>query len=755
MLRKSVPRRRVGPAAPLTLLAVAVVAAMALIPMMTPAPRGADTPAADFASARALAHVERIAAEPRPTGSAANARVREYLVGQLAALGLDPRVQDTTAQRVWPSGAHLGGRVHNIRATLPGTGGTGRVLLVAHYDSVVLGPGATDDGMAVATILETMRALTAAQAPHNTVEVLLTDAEEPGQLGAQAFADSPDSGDRARTVVLNLEARGTEGRLVMFETGPHTAAVVPNLTGSLPFTTSTSDEIYEVLPNDTDFTVFKEAGFTGMNFAVVDGSARYDTPLDDLANLSPESLQDMGNAVLAATRALGAAELDLAGAGEITYFTAFGVLLRYPQELGLVLAGLSALGLGAVLWRRRDTARPSQVGAVSGLVLVPVLGSAVLGWLGWQALTLVAPAYANFEFGDPYRPELPTAGFAVLGLVCCAAWLRWVRRRWSAPVVAAAAATWFAVLGLLAAVLLPGAAYLFTWPALFAVAGLALLPAEGSPWRPLALSAAAFPAVALVLPLLVVLLPTVGLALIAVTMLLLALILLPALPAVPRIPRSALAAAVVAGLLLVAAGPLTDRTDAAHPAQLSLSYTKDVDTGATALRSPTPAGEPWLDRQLTGAPETVSETFPGLPTEPLRQGPARDAVIPVPRAEVVEQTAEGEVRTVTLRISPAEAEATAMSVYAATGMTSVRLNGRELPAEDNRDAGNQWRWAMHYVAPDEGFTLTVSFRGAHLPLRLVAWGATVPDAALPARPDAVTWSAGGFGQTQAVRQLTL
>jgi Zn-dependent M28 family amino/carboxypeptidase len=62
-------------------------------------------------------------------------------------------------------------------------------LLAAHYDSVPTGLGASDDGAAVAAMLETLRALRAGSPPRNEVMVLLTDGEEAGLLGATAFVD--------------------------------------------------------------------------------------------------------------------------------------------------------------------------------------------------------------------------------------------------------------------------------------------------------------------------------------------------------------------------------------------------------------------------------------------------------------------------------------------------------------------------------------------------------------------------------------
>src|SRR5262245_42239880 len=61
-----------------------------------PAPVSASAPLTEFSAERALAHVREIAQRPHPAGSADNARVRDYVVAQLRALGLEPQVQEAT-----------------------------------------------------------------------------------------------------------------------------------------------------------------------------------------------------------------------------------------------------------------------------------------------------------------------------------------------------------------------------------------------------------------------------------------------------------------------------------------------------------------------------------------------------------------------------------------------------------------------------------------------------------------------------------
>ena len=63
------------------------------------------------------------------------------------------------------------------------------LALAGHYDTVPTTPGAGDDTSALATMLETARALVAAPILRNDVILIFTDEEEYGQSGAKAFTE--------------------------------------------------------------------------------------------------------------------------------------------------------------------------------------------------------------------------------------------------------------------------------------------------------------------------------------------------------------------------------------------------------------------------------------------------------------------------------------------------------------------------------------------------------------------------------------
>ena len=101
--------------------------------------------------------------------------------------------------------------VRNVLARIPGSQPGGpAVLVTAHYDSREIALGAGDDGSGVVTILETLRALGTGPQLRNDLIVLITDAEEPGLLGARAFVDEhPWMADVA--LVVSIEMRGGGG----------------------------------------------------------------------------------------------------------------------------------------------------------------------------------------------------------------------------------------------------------------------------------------------------------------------------------------------------------------------------------------------------------------------------------------------------------------------------------------------------------------------------------------------------------------
>ncbi|MGE5828681.1 MAG: M28 family peptidase [Micromonosporaceae bacterium] len=720
------------------LVLLGALAALSLANIMAPAPRGTQTPPTEFSAARAFAHDQRVAARTHVAGSPANDEVRDYLVSTLRGLGLTTEVQDAVGAS--PDGDGDGGsvsmaRVRNVVAALPGTASTGRVFLVAHYDSVQNGPGGSDDGAGVSAILETARAMTAGPRPGNDIIFVLTDAEEACLCGAEAFAGQHRLA-AGGGVVLNLEARGSGGPVIMFETSTGNARLVDVFAAHAPHPVGTSFavEVYRILPNDTDFTRFlQRGGFTGLNSAFIDGSAAYHTPQDTPSMMDQASLQQHGANALALARAFGAADLatlSQPGAFDATYFPVPGLLVRYPGWLVWPLAALAVFAVAALAWalRGRGELTLPRTAAAFGLTLVPLLLAPVAAQLLWLGLVALRPGYA--EMIDPWRPGwFRVAVLGLVGLVLFG-WYALSRRRIGPAALAVGALAWLAGLGVGLAAMTPGGSYLAALPALAGAGagliGLAVRPAWG---RLAAQVAGAAVAVLILAPTVVLFFPALGLATggaAAFFAVLLGLALLPVLewifPAADaqreRARRwwAAAPAVVSAGLALVGviAGLAGDRFDAARPAPSQLMYALDADSGQALWVSAEAAPSGWTDGYVGGcarltdcnATADISERFPTLGG--LRAtGPAQAATLPAPELRVVADTTSGGVRRLIVTLRPQRSvRLVFLGVQAGPRVVSATVAGRPVPV-----GSGPFRVLFH-APPPEGVTFQLVLAGS-------------------------------------------
>jgi hypothetical protein len=209
------------------------------------------------------------------------------------------------------------------------------LVLATHYDSCLNGPGAGDAGACVAAVAETGRLLSLQNDQwKRPIWLLFTDGEEAGLLGAKHFTENhPLSGQRP--LVLNFDARGTAGPVLMYETHPGNSDAVSNWVNSIArpqITGSLFTAIYRLLPNGTDFTVFHQTGWQGFNFAIIDGAHRYHEQDDTFANLDPRSVQHFGeHALKLSTRIASDAEELSASTENAVFFDLLGLfVVHYP-----------------------------------------------------------------------------------------------------------------------------------------------------------------------------------------------------------------------------------------------------------------------------------------------------------------------------------------------------------------------------------------------------------------------------------------
>lgn len=531
---------------------------LAVWSVQTPRPADVEAPAGAFSAARALDDVRQIAQRPHPVGSADHARVEAYLTQRMAALGLSPEVHtgplsEGSVRRLARWDILVGPEVEarNLVGVLPGLDrGEKPVLLMAHYDSVAGSPGAADDAAGVAAILETVRALKARGPLRRDVVVLITDAEELGLDGARAFFGGHPLRDRIGAVV-NLEARGGGGRAMMFETGQgnaETVALFADIAGRVDggvTSNSLAVFVYDLMPNDTDFTLPRDRGLRGLNFAFIGRPAQYHADTSTVAGLDAGSLQHVGSQALESIQALGDSQTLPRRRQDAVYADVFGrVVLHHAPATGWLILALALVAAGVAAWRVRPDPGDVGRGALDGLWflstglvlthLVRLLAGpmssrlsssadyyALLRRLPWieagAALAVLSVALfvlAGREPMDGRRRRMVAAVVAVVTLAALAltgfnavtlgALVLSVGLSW--PPDLAPRTSWGASLGLIALVALIGAgaqvaapqtAFLFLWPA--ALAAVAALVAAVLDPSFASLKGRAAPAVALAL----------------------------------------------------------------------------------------------------------------------------------------------------------------------------------------------------------------------------------------------------------------
>jgi hypothetical protein len=509
----------------LTFLVIALFVFLSIYSQTPPRAVASDAPLTDFSSARAMEHLRVIAQKPHPNSSPEAQEVRDYIVKELLALGLSPEVQTATVGN---------SVVSNVVGRLNGTGNAKSILLVAHYDSVRAGPGANDDGAAVSAILETARALTAGQPLKSDVIFLFTDGEERGLLGAKAFvAGHPLAKDKG--LVLNFDARGNSGPVLMFQTSYQNGWLVKQFAEAAPhpFANSLMQDIYKVLPNDTDFTVFRNDGFDGLNFAFINGYPFYHSQFDTVDNVVERSLQHQGSYCLSLARHFGNQSLDQIRERDATYFDVLGLTLFHYSGIWTIpltiIVTLAFAGVMALGFRRKQlTWRGVGLGFLA--LLLSMIGAAVLVMGIRKVMTMSGGGSALSPQENAHRITFYMMSFAALAFAVTAFVYVWFSKRASVQSLAVGGLLWWLILTLASTLYLPGGSYLFAWPLAFSLAGLAITftlkdQQASSSKRFIALSLFALPGIILFTPMIYLIFVGLTLQMSAVAMVMVVLLL--------------------------------------------------------------------------------------------------------------------------------------------------------------------------------------------------------------------------------------
>ncbi len=639
-----------------------------------------------FAQAQAMITLARILGPevPHVVGSPENIAIKDRIVQELSAAGYVPEVH-SAAQCAPPETRPGCTYVENIIAVKKGTSNGKAVLASAHYDSVPAGPGVGDDLAGTAILIELAKTM-AKRKTRNDIVFLITDGEEVGLRGALAFADSHPLFKQIG-VVVNLEARGASGPSMMFETGKGSAKLIELFARTVPNprANSLTYEIYQLLPNDTDFSIYrKAANLNGFNFAFSNSASLYHSRNDNLENLDRDTLQHHGDNGFAIVHALADADLaSLASDADASYFDVHGrTLLVWPSGLNVPIAAISLIAILGLIFVHRSAFSPSSI-AWSALAIV---GSGVslfaVGWLLSRPLGLW-PGVHPIDHPAPWPARIALASAGILVALAVG---RFVAGR--ADMRALLLSSWLvlAALALATAMTVTGASYLLLWPAAY----VALVGWIETLSRRDALPITAAAGFALTaffwLALLLMLELVLGfdlsqykiLVLFPVVLSLIPLFVWAHAPREARLGVAALGAVTVLSALVASQMPAYAPN---HPRGLNITYYDD-GTGAPQWFVTFEGAPDQAYLAATGMPsETAPMLYAGMFPDEMRFKKAKDLKLEPPRL-LVEQTMTQEKFKVLRGVIKGARGGTqmALAVRAKSGIQSIRVSNRPLVA---------------------------------------------------------------------------
>ena len=386
---------------PLILAFAVVVAGLLAYGLFTqPSPKSAD--AEGFSAARV---VEDIAVISKDHHSVAHpqerAQVREYLVGRLEEMGADTVMLFSYDSLVGPENRHVVYTfdAHNILAEfapLDSSADAPYLMMVAHYDSRYSQPmpkdtvwsyGAADDGYGVGVTLETVSQLLKNRKEWKQgVKVLFTDAEEVGMMGMKAMWKNDKDVFSDVGLMINLEARGTYGPALLFETCPGNEKIMELYADAAryPYTYSLTTVVYNFMPNFTDFTIVKDE-IPGLNFSNISDINHYHTNLDNFDNISEKTIQHYGAQVLPVALAYVTGDYQDKDAfiseHDTVNFTIPGLgLFNFSKTLYMIITIVIALIFFLLFGFEIIRGRLNFVKALKASGIVLILGVAVLAF---------------------------------------------------------------------------------------------------------------------------------------------------------------------------------------------------------------------------------------------------------------------------------------------------------------------------------------------------------------------------------------
>ncbi|KAJ8936603.1 hypothetical protein NQ314_012218 [Rhamnusium bicolor] len=322
--------------------------------------------------------------------------------------------------------------VQNVVVKLYGkNNSTNSVLINSHFDSVPTSPGGSDDGINVVAMLEVLRKLSRSpERPLHNIIFLFNGAEETPLQASHGFITQHKWASECK-VVINLEAAGAGGKIILFQSGPETPWLM-NYYNKVPhpYGQAAGEEIFQSgwIPSDTDFRIFRDfGGLVGMDMAFFKNGYRYHTKYDGFKNIPLGSYQHVGDNVLFLTRSIANAPelLDpVPTPGKTVYFDVLGwFMVSYTTFTATILNSVAViLSISVFLFSLIDLKLGLRKSTFIylGVTLAAILGSWVVAGISVFVISFLLDIanstmswYANpwVIFGLYAAPTIALSGF--------------------------------------------------------------------------------------------------------------------------------------------------------------------------------------------------------------------------------------------------------------------------------------------------------------------------------------------------------
>jgi Zn-dependent M28 family amino/carboxypeptidase len=261
---------------------------------------------AGFDSNKAWEHIrQQIAIGPRPSGSAANVKTRQYITAQLNALGIKSTEQ--AFEGATPTGPV---KMANIIGTIPGKS-PDRIILASHFDTKLYRDvrfvGASDGASSTAALIELGRVIKMRKDLPFTIELLFLDGEEAvlewsatdSTYGSRHYVDAARKSGSLKSIRALVLLDMIGDRALTIRRDPNSTRWLTDIIWSAAKKLGHRQFMDEEMAIEDDHLPFLKAGVPAVDIIDLD-YAQWHTPQDTIDAISARSMQVVGDVVVAA-----------------------------------------------------------------------------------------------------------------------------------------------------------------------------------------------------------------------------------------------------------------------------------------------------------------------------------------------------------------------------------------------------------------------------------------------------------------------